>query len=51
MHATIFVFKEIVYQGQLMYQHFREAEENEEGHIVPDELLDEAAHWERLAFD
>lgn len=46
----IHVFKEITQDNQTLYQWFRLGEEGEE-HIVPEELLSQLEHEERLAVD
>lgn len=48
--SRIFVFKEIYYLNQIMFQWFRVGSEDEE-HIVPDMILTEHEHWQRVNAD
>ena len=49
--STIAVFKEIVVNHETMFQWFRVANEDEDGHIVVECILSEEELFERLAFD
>lgn len=50
-HSRAYVFKEIQIFDQILFQWFRLANQDEDGYIIPAELLEPPEHWARLSVD